>query len=284
MPTPAAQNRADGPCIGVFDSGLGGLSVLRAIRGALPVATLHYVADSGHAPYGERGDLFVQERSRHIARFLRQQGVQMLVVACNTATAAAVQLLRGEHPDCPIVGVEPGIKPAVALTRNGRIGVLATEGTLRSERFRLLAQAHAAHVELHLQPCPGLAGAIEAGALDAPGLRSIVQRCCAPLRAAGVDTVVLGCTHYPFVSARIQAELGDEVQLVDTADAVARRTAELAARMPGLAPAGGWSPDTAQGAASGVHLWTTGDPDLLRQVAQRWLGWRCEVHSVPQLA
>lgn len=282
MPLPPVENQAAGPCIGVFDSGLGGLSVLRAIRQALPQARLHYVADSGHAPYGERGDRFVQERSRHIARFLRAQGAQMLVVACNTATAAAVQLLRSEHPDCPIVGVEPGIKPAAALTGNGCIGVLATEGTLRSERFRLLAQAHAAHVELHLQPCPGLAGAIEGGALDAPALRAIVQRCCAPLRAAGVDTVVLGCTHYPFVSRLIQAELGPEVRLVDTADAVARRTAELA-RFVSHRPCGqAEDPPVVAGIAptAGVQLWTTGDPALLQEVALRWLGWSCPVRPM----
>lgn len=281
MPLATVQIRADGPCIGVFDSGLGGLSVLRAIREALPQAGLRYVADSGHAPYGERGDAFVQDRSRRIARFLRAQGAQMLVVACNTATAAAVQVLREEHPDCPIVGVEPGIKPAAALTRNGRIGVLATEGTLRSERFRLLAQAHAAHVELQLQPCPGLAGAIEAGALDAPALHAIVQRCCAPLRAADVDTVVLGCTHYPFVSGLIQAELGSRVRLIDTADAVARRTAELAQDMP---------PPSCQldrgalatQAAADVRLWTTGNPDLLQEVALRWLGWSCRAQPMPE--
>ena len=178
--------RVAGPRIGVFDSGLGGLSVLRSIRQELPTAELLYFADSGHAPYGERSAEFIVERSLHIADFLHAQGAQLLVVACNTATATAVERLRQRHPQWPIVGVEPGIKPAAALTRNGRVGVLATTGTLRSQRFQLLSQAHAAHVQLQLQPCPGLAAAIEGGDLDAPELKQVVQHCCAPLRAAWV--------------------------------------------------------------------------------------------------
>lgn len=272
--TPAPPCPTLPACIGVFDSGLGGLSVLRAIRRDLPAARLLYVADSGHAPYGERDMPFVQERSLVIADFLRSQGARLLVVACNTATAAAVQLLRSRHPDWPIVGVEPGIKPAAALTRNGRIGVLATEGTLRSERFRMLAQAHAAHVELHLQPCPGLAAAIEAGDLDAPALLDIVRRCCEPLRAAGVDTVVLGCTHYPFIAHHIQAVLGPAVRLIDTADAVARRTADLTDGPPPL-PAGSAS------AGSEVRLWTTGDRQLLADVTRRWLDFPCRIEAWP---
>lgn len=275
--TPAPTCPSSSTCIGVFDSGLGGLSVLRAIRRALPAARLLYVADSGHAPYGERDTAFVQERSLVIAEFLRSQGARLLVVACNTATAAAVQLLRSHHPDWPIVGVEPGIKPAAALTRNGHIGVLATEGTLRSERFRLLAQAHAAHVELHLQPCPGLAAAIEAGNLDAPALLDIVQRCCAPLCAAGVDTVVLGCTHYPFIAHHIQTALGPDVRLIDTAEAVARRTADLTG-----GPASHTTDATdAASAASTAHLWTTGDQQLLADVTRRWLDFPCQIATWP---
>jgi glutamate racemase len=256
------------PCIGVFDSGLGGLSVLRAVRRLLPQARLLYVADSGFAPYGEREASFVQQRSMAIAQFLRRQGAQLLVVACNTATAAAVQLLREQLTGCPIVGVEPGVKPAAAATRNGRIGVLATGGTLRSGRFQLLAQAHAAHVELYLQPCPGLAAAIEGGDLDAAALLQVIERCCAPLRAAAVDTVVLGCTHYVFVAHHIQAALGPSVRLIDTAEAVARRTAQLL-------------PHAVAGRRTGrdepVRLWTTGDAQLLGEVTRRWLDFPCRV-------
>ncbi len=266
------------PRIGVFDSGLGGLSVLRAIRRLLPEAALLYVADSGFAPYGERDAGFVQRRSLAIAAFLHDQGAQVLVVACNTATAAAVQVLRRRYPDWAIVGVEPGIKPAAALTRAGRIGVLATEGTLKSERFQLLAQAHAAHVELQLQPCPGLAAAIEGGDLEAPELAALIVACCAPLSAAGVDTVVLGCTHYPFVAGQIQAALGPEVRLVDTAEAVARRTAELALQGAAGARSESGAPPVAR-----TWLWTTGDPRLLAAVADKWLGLHCDVQALPAL-
>ncbi len=276
-PPPAAAAPSTRLKVGVFDSGLGGLSVLRAIRRELPDAQLLYVADSGHAPYGERSTEFIVGRSLHLAQFLHERGADLLVVACNTATATAVEELRGRHPGWPIVGVEPGIKPAAALTRNGRVGVLATTGTLRSQRFQLLSQAHAAHVQLQLQPCPGLAAAIEAGDLDAPELQQLVQHFCAPLREAGVDTVVLGCTHYPFVAHHIQAALGDRVQLIDTAQAVARRTAELSA---GLALRRGNG--SAEGENGGpVHLWSTGDRQLLADVARCWLDFPCQVEAWP---
>jgi glutamate racemase len=262
------------PRIGVFDSGLGGLSVLRSIRQQLPAAHLLYVADSGHAPYGERGDDYVCARSLAIAEFLYGQGAQLLVIACNTATAAAATALRARHPDGRIVGVEPGLKPAAALSRNGRVGVMATNGTLRSERFRLLAQAHAAHLDLRLQACTGLAAAIEAGEIDAPAVRERVAIHCAELQAQDVDTVVLGCTHYPFVAHHIQAAMGAEVRLVDTSDAVARRTVSLVGA-PGAGTAQG-----APAAAPPARLWTTGDLATLRGFVQRWLDFPCTFEAL----
>ncbi len=255
---------AAAPRLGVFDSGVGGLSVLRSLRARLPQAEYVYVADSGHAPYGERSTDFVVQRSLAVAGFLREQGCDVLVMACNTATAAAAQTVRAHWPDWPIVGVEPGIKPAAALTRNGRVGVLATEGTLRSDKFRLLAAAHAAHIELVLQPCPGLAAALEAGDADAPAVVERIAACCQPLREHGVDTVVLGCTHYPFAAHHIQAQMGADVQLVDTAEAIARRAEQLCAQIrPGAR-----IPDP----APTPQFWTSGDTELLRRVALRWLG------------
>lgn len=271
LPTPSLQRVR----IGVFDSGLGGLSVLRAIHEVLPTAALMYVADSGHAPYGERSDAYVEERSLRMAAFLRAQGAQVLVVACNTATAAAVQVLRKTYPEWSIVGVEPGIKPAAALTRNGRIGVLATEGTLRSDRFKLLAQAHAAHVELFLQACPGLAAAIESGALTSSEVTERVQAYCAALRQQRVDTVVLGCTHYPFVAQQISAAMGPEVKLVDTSEAVAHRTWVLSKAQS--APAVASNEDQKQAA----RLWTTGEPSVLADFAQRWLVFPCDINRLP---
>jgi glutamate racemase len=202
----------------------------------------------------------------------------MLVIACNTATAAAITTLRTRHPGWPIVGVEPGLKPAAALTRNGRVGVMATTGTLRSERFRLLAQAHAAHLDLRLQPCPGLAAAIEAGEVDAPAVRERVATHCAALRAQDVDTVVLGCTHYPFVAHHIQAEMGPGVRLIDTSDAVARRTASLVG-----APATASNAEHVEGAVpTGLpaQLWTTGEVATLRGFVQRWLDFPCAFETL----
>ena len=213
-------------CIGVFDSGVGGLTVLRALRTQLPGARLMYVADSAHAPYGDRPDAFLLERSRHITRFLIEQGARLIVVACNTATAAAISTLRAQF-DLPFVGIEPGIKPALARSQARRVGVLATPATLRSAKFRALLRAHAASAEAVLQPCPGLADAVERGDLKAPDLLSLIRRYCAPLREAGCDTVVLGCTHYPLLAEQIQAELGPQVHLLDTAEPVARQTARL---------------------------------------------------------
>lgn len=261
--------------IGVFDSGVGGLSVLRALHAALPEAQLHYVADSGHAPYGERSDQHVLNRSRSIARHLFDAGAQLLVIACNTATAVAASELRAEWPQHPIVGVEPGIKPALGLTRNGRIGVMATAATLRSAKFRALLEAHATGCSIHLQACNGLAAAIERGRLDDARLLALIERHCQPLREAGVDTVVLGCTHYPFVHDAIQAALGPQVRIVDTAAAVARRVATLCRSMAPAAAA------TAPRRSPQVELETSGSAALLRRIAVAWLSFETQVSPVP---
>ncbi|MEF7614159.1 glutamate racemase [Aquincola sp. MAHUQ-54] len=262
--------------IGVFDSGVGGLSVLHALREAAPAAALLYVADTAHAPYGERSAGFIGERTHRIAAFLRARGAQMLVIACNTATAAAVQALRAGMPDWPVVGIEPGVKPALALTRNGQVGVMATRATLQSDRFRALLQrlAQGAHgpVAFHLQACSGLAQAIEQHPLDSPAVKACVAEHCAPLREAGCDAVVLGCTHYPLVAHHIRAEMGPQVALVDTAQAVARRTLALAQALPPGAPGT---------AAGSVELWSTGDPSRLEELAQRWMGLRIAAQVAP---
>lgn len=274
-PGPAPTSAANRPRIGVFDSGVGGLSVLRALRAQLPDAPMHYVADSGHAPYGERSDRHVLTRSRRIAAHLFDQGAQVLVIACNTATAVAAAALRDAWPGHPIVGVEPGLKPALALTRNGRIGVMATSATLRSDKFRRLLDTHARGHSVLLQPCPGLAAAIERGQLDDPRLLALIDRFTRPLREAGVDTVVLGCTHYPFVRDAIQAALGRDVQVVDTADAVARHTVT---RLLGEAAA---RTETGPLAPSRIVLQTSGDVTLLRRIAAHWLDFPTDVAALP---
>ncbi|MCW7537730.1 glutamate racemase [Aquabacterium sp. A7-Y] len=264
---------ASSPVVGVFDAGVGGLSVLRAIRRQLPGAGLLYVADSGHAPYGEREAAYVLERSRRISDFLRSQGARVVVIACNTATVAAIKTLRELSPDTAFVGVEPGLKPAVALSRTGRVGVVATTGTLKSEKFQALLATYRQQAEVHLQPCPGLAHAIEQGDLDSPQVRELVQRYSSPLREAGVDTVVLGCTHYPFVAPLFQAALGPGVQLVDTAEPVARQTVTQYLKMHGDLP------DPAVPAP--VHLYTSGDEATLRQIAAQWLDFPVTVQALP---
>lgn len=266
--------------LGVFDSGLGGLSVLKALRQRMPTSELIYVADSGHAPYGERSDAFIRQRSEVVAKFLVDQHIDVLVIACNTATAAAAQSLRAHWPHLPIVGVEPGLKPAVAQSTHGRIGVLATQGTLRSEKFQRLAASFADQATWVLQACPGLAGAIEAGDVDAQAVRERVEACCAPLRQQQVDTVVLGCTHYPFVSHHIQAALGPHVTLIDTAEAVARQAERLHLAMPAK---GGRSGDSiAVGPLPlAVQLYTSGSVTRLRDIANRWLTFDCQVSMLP---
>lgn len=265
-----------GACIGVFDSGLGGLSVLRAIRARLPRADLLYVADSGHAPYGEKSDEFIGERSEHISRFLMSQGAELIVVACNTATAAAVHHLRQRWPAMPVVGVEPGVKPAVARSSNQRIGVLATPFTLQSQKFHALLERHGGGAHIVLQPCPGLAREIERGRLDSPELRALVAGFSQPLTDAGVDTAVLGCTHYPFVAPLFMQALGQQVHIIDTAEAVARQTARLVQELPASHP-------VREGRSVGAtRLWSSGDPALLTQVAQAWLGLETQAGALPK--
>jgi glutamate racemase len=208
--------------IGVFDSGVGGLSVLRHVRALLPGEDLLYVADSGHAPYGDRSPGWIRGRSLQLAGWLVEQGAKAIVVACNTATAAASATLR-EHLAVPVIAMEPAVKPAAAVTRTGVVGVLATTGTLESARFAALLDRFASDVEVVAQPCPGLVELIERGELDTPATRALVARYVAPLLARGVDTIVLGCTHYPFVRAAIAAAAGAEVTLVETGEAVARQ-------------------------------------------------------------
>jgi glutamate racemase len=231
--------------IGVFDSGVGGMSVLRHIRAQLPHENLIYLADSGYAPYGAKPEQVVAERSLAIAQFLLAQGAKALVVACNTATVAAIKLLRAHYPNLPLVGVEPGLKPAAAASRNGKVAVLATEVTLAGEKFLLLRDqiSSASQATFVLQGCPGLVDQIELGEFASPRTRALLEGFLLPLLAQDVDTVVLGCTHYPFVRASIESILAaagrPDVVLIDTGDAVARQLARL------LAAAGTLRPDTA---------------------------------------
>ncbi len=252
--------------IGVFDSGLGGLTVLGALRRRLPAARLLYAADSAYAPYGERDAAYVQQRSLLLASFLHAQGAQLLVVACNTATALAIAELRARWPALPFVGIEPAIKPALAARRDGEgpVGVLATPATLGSDRFRALLRQQGDDPAVLLQPCPGLAEAVEALGPQHPRTLNLVHTYCAPLRRAGCTRVVLGCTHYPLLAQAIRDALGGAgVELLDPADAVAAQAQRLA---QGLAPPGAEDPRDTQPQGA-LQAWSNGDPQLLRRVA-----------------
>lgn len=236
MSLSSSVQNLQGP-IGIFDSGLGGLSVLRHIQQALPSEDLLYVADAGYAPYGGRPEHEIVARTVAVTEFLLKKGAKALVVACNTATAAAIKGVREVHPELPVVGVEPGLKPAAALTSSGVVGVMATAFTLRSQKFAQLHEqiTQATGVRFLPQPCVGLVDLIERGDLDAPEnvrkLAAMVEQYVSPLLAQGADTIVLGCTHYPFVQHLIEASihhaLRNDVAIVDTGDAVARQLVRL---------------------------------------------------------
>ncbi|MGA2819847.1 MAG: glutamate racemase [Anaerolineales bacterium] len=249
--------------IGIFDSGVGGLSVLREIRAILPAEDLLYFADQAHVPYGPRALSEVRAFSQEIARFLIDQGSKIIVVACNTASAAALKHLRTTFPRTPFVGMEPAVKPAAAASPNRIIGVIATEATFQGELFASLVERFAQGVRVLTQTCPGLVEMIEAGDLDGPEVRSLLRRRLGPLQQEGIDALVLGCTHYPFVTKAIKAVLGPQIPIIDPAPAVARQVARVLARQDQAAPSGSLG--------SSSYL-TSGDPGKLEAALRRLLG------------
>ena len=255
--------------VGVFDSGVGGLSVLREIRQLLPNESLLYVADSGHVPYGEKSPEFIRERSRAIAEFLLVQGAKALVLACNTATVAAVAELRERYPTLPLVGMEPAVKPAAAATRSGQVGVLATTGTLKSAKFAALLDRFAGDVRVITQPCPGLVECVEAGELDSAATRELLRGYVEPLLAEGCDTLILGCTHYPFLKPLLRELVPASVSLIDTGAAVARQLQRLLEREQLLA----------DGPAEPTRYWSSGEPERMRRVLPLLLGDEAEVRA-----
>jgi glutamate racemase len=288
LSTPPPASTAQPLRVGIFDSGVGGLSVTQAIRAQLPDAELLYAADTGHAPYGDRSEAFLCDRAQRIAGFLCDQGAQIIVVACNTATAAAVATLRATWPHLPIVGVEPGIKPALAASPTRRVGVLATTATLASDKFRRLAQDHAGGATLVLQACPGLADAIEAADEHGSGLDDLVEGYCKLLREVRVDVAVLGCTHYAFARALFERALPG-VELIDTAQAVARQTARLAADLDQASHADAVKGGPARGsntlapapkASWNLRAWSSGNPAVLAAFAARWMNLEITVQAM----
>ena len=264
--------------IGVFDSGIGGLSILKALRAAMPHEHFVYFADSAHNPYGEKSEAFVIDRSRAITQQLVQaHGIKVLVVACNTATALAIHLLRAEYPFLPIVGVEPALKPAIAISKTRRIAVLATRGTLQSAKFAGLLQSLQDDAEFICMPCDGLAEQIERSASD-HNATNLIAACAYPTLACGsfgtensqVDTLVLGCTHYPLVLPYFRQAVGQAVHIVDNGQAVARRTQQLLTNHKTAAIAKD-SQANRQGSEASLKLLSSADDLTLQRAVQHFL-------------
>ncbi|MGQ9926344.1 MAG: glutamate racemase [Chloroflexaceae bacterium] len=250
--------RLAGEMIGLFDSGLGGLSVARAVRALLPRHDLLYLADTAYCPYGPLAPKVVQARALACATWLVEQGAGVVVVACNTATSAAIEVLRATL-NVPIVGMEPGLKPAVAATRTGRVAVLATSGTLGGERFQRLRERFAHGAEVVMVACPAMVQLVEDGELDGPHARAVVAACVEPLSARGVDTLVLGCTHFPMLRPLISAA-APKATIIDTGPAVATQTSRVA-MAAGIGPGHGT-----------MRCATTGDPALVAPALARVWG------------
>jgi glutamate racemase len=257
--------------IGILDSGVGGLSVLRHIQSLLPSEDLIYFADQAHVPYGRRSQEEIRRYSFGISRFLNDEGARIIVVACNAASGAALSYLRRAYPSVPIVGMEPAVKPGASLTKSGRIGVLATTFTFNSQRYSNLMAEYAQGVVTYQDPCHGLVEQIENGQLDSAETEEILNRSLAPMLAGGVDTLVLGCTHYPFVMPLIQQIVGPEVHIIDPAPAVALQLERVMVTKGFL---------TDNRGPGQLRAFTSGDPELLASVGSKLLGHKLPVTAV----
>ncbi len=262
--------------IGIFDSGIGGLTVLRAIRQLMPDEPLLYLADQAHVPYGPRSMEEVRYFSKAITRYLLDQDARLIVVACNAASAAALKYLRSVCPEVLFVGMEPAVKPAAEHTRSGVVGVLATPATFQGELYASVVERFGQGVKLLQDTCPGLVNQIEKGALESAETRHILEKALRPMLAQGIDTVVLGCTHYPFVIPLIQEISGPGVRVIDPAPAVARQAQRLLVAGSLLDLELNIETDQLKKPHEQLHFATTGDaarlesmlPGLLGEIAQ----------------
>lgn len=258
--TPMAQEKRPSDPIGVFDSGVGGLSVLREIRRELPHEHIIYFGDQANVPYGSKSLLEVRQLSENVTRHLLERGAKLIVVACNTASAAALHYLRETFPGTPFVGMEPAVKPAAEHTRTGKVGVLATPATFQGELYASVVERFAQGVTLYQNALPGLVAEVEAGRLKGKKTRRILENALKPMLAEGIDTVVLGCTHYPFVIPLIQQIVGPDVQVIDPAPAIARQVRRVLER-EGMLQSGD--------AAGRVEFETSGDPVKFMKMVRR---------------
>ncbi len=261
----------EGGPIGIFDSGVGGLSVLREIRRQMPGESIIYFGDQGHVPYGPRSLEQVRAFSLEITRYLLARDAKIVVVACNSASAAALTALRATYPDVPFVGMEPAVKPAAEHTTTGVVGVLATPATFQGALYASVVERFAVGVELLKSTCPGLVGLIEEGDLGGARTRRILEAALLPMLDRRIDTVVLACTHYPFVIPLIKDIVGDAVRVIDPAPAVARQTSRVldAGHLLG-APSGGGT----------IEYLTSGDPGRFDAVITLLLGEEATAHAL----
>lgn len=249
--------------IGIFDSGVGGLSVLRALRVQMPEESVIYFGDQGHIPYGPRPMEQIRSFSEAITNFLLGQDAKIIIVACNTASAAALKYLRGKFPTVQFVGMEPAVKPAAEQTATGKVGVLATPATFQGALYASVVERFANGVELLQNTCNGLVQQIEQGNLDGEETQKILEEALLPMLEKNIDTVVLGCTHYPFVIPLIQRIVGEKVRVIDPAPAVARQVKRL------LEAGGRMSRSSTRG---DVRFYTSGDPDAFKSMLPVLLG------------
>ncbi|HYH02527.1 MAG TPA: glutamate racemase [Bacillota bacterium] len=245
--------------IGAFDSGVGGLSILREVRRLLPAEDLIYLADSAHCPYGVKPLDEIRKRTLDVSSYLIELGAKMIVVACNSACAAGLDQIREVHPRIPVIGVEPAVKPAHERTRNGKIGVLATDMTLNGTKFSTLMEKYGSDIAVYTQPAPGLVELVEAGKVADREAETLLHQYLDPLMQKDVDTIVLGCTHYPFLRPVIQKIVGPEVLVLDTGEAVAKQTARV------LEQQGLKNPGTTPGKDT---FYTSGDPEEVVKVVR----------------
>jgi glutamate racemase len=269
----AGGRRIDIAPIGIFDSGVGGLSVLKAIRQLLPNEEIIFVADQAHVPYGPRPLDEVRGFSEQITRFLLGEGAKLIVVACNTASAAALHHLRETFPAVPFVGMEPAVKPAAETTHTGVVGVLATPATFQGELYASVIERFAQGVQVIQETCPGLVVHIEAGELDTSDTRAILEKALQPMLEAGVDTIVLGCTHYPFVIPLVEEISGPGVRVIDPAPAVARQVKRVLEGR-GLSNS---DRETIDHRNQKVSFYTTGQPEQLSRLLPVLVGDRQQV-------
>ena len=257
--------------IGIFDSGVGGLSVLREIRSLMPNENIIYFGDQGHVPYGPRPMRQIQDFSEGITRFLLKQRSKIIVVACNTASAAALKHLRETFPDVQFVGMEPAVKPAAEKTQTGKVGILATPATFQGALYASVVERFANGVELFQNTCSGLVQQIEMGNLNGDETRRILEDALHPMLEKNIDTVVLGCTHYPFVIPLIERIAGEKVRVIDPAPAVARQVKRLV-------EAGGMANQNEQDGK--IRFITSGEADSAKSILRVLLGIDGEVEAI----